>query len=349
MKKLLTILLVLSLVFSLAACGGDTPEEPAEEPEEGTEEPAEEPAEEADAFPEENITVIVPFGAGGSLDRMTRALQPYWEEELDTKIVVENYDGAATLVGTTHFMTLPKDGYAVYAGTQPYLSASIIGGNAEYDIDDFELINFQMLDPSCITVPADSPHETLDDLISFMQENPGEVKVGTIAGGASHVLIEILAEEFDLEYKLVTYDSGNDYRTALLGGHVDIIASSAQGDTSLGDSVRVLAHAGDERLSAWPDSPTFDELYADDGFNVPALGSGRFLAVDAQMKSDYPERFNTLVETYEAAFNSDEYQQSLEDSGEADISSIKGPEKSTEMLKDVHETMLKYKDIILGE
>ncbi len=332
-KKFKGLVLVLTLVLLLAACGGqDTGTTPG-----GSDEPAG-----GDEFPDGRITVIVPFNAGGSLDLMVRSLQPYWEEELGANIVVENYAGAATLVGTTHFQAQPKDGYYIYAGTQPYLSAAILSGNADFDIDDFDLINFQQLDPACITVLADSPYETLQDLVDAIQANPGQIRVGTINGGASHVLLEILVEKYDLDVRLVTYDSGNDYRTALLGEHVDFVASSAQGDVSLGDAVRVLAHCGDERLTAWPDSPTFKEL----GIEVPSLGSGRLLAVHPDVQANYPDRFAKLVESYEAAFNSDGYQQQLIDSGELDTSSVKGNEASNQMNKGIHETMFQYIDII---
>lgn len=335
-KKFRLLSLMLVLVMFLAACGGTTPATTQ------ASSVTDAPTQPEDTFPDGRITVIVPFKAGGSLDLMIRNLQPHWEKELGTNIVVENYDGAASLVGTTHFQAQPRDGYYVYAGTQPYLSAVIIGGNADFDIDDFDLINFQQLDPSCFTVLADSPYETLQDLIDAIQENPGQIRVGTINGGASHVLLEILVDKFDLDVRLVTYDSGNDYRTALLGGHVDFVASSAQGDVSLGDAVRVLAMCGDERLAAWPNSPTFQELEID----VPALGSGRLLAVHPDVQANYPDRFNKLVESYEAAFKSAEYQQKLIDSGELDTSSVKGNEASNKMNKDIHETMFQYKDII---
>lgn len=327
-KRVLALVLFLILTLSLIACSGENV-----------------PADSSDDFPSNNIRVVVPFKAGGSADLMVRALQPFWEEELGAKIVVENYDGAGSLVGTSQFKNWDADGYNVLVTTQPYLSSTIIGGNANYTIDDFELINFQQLDPSCITVPANSPYETLDDLIEAIRSKPGELKIGTINGGASHVLIEMLKEEFDLDYRLVTYSSGNEYRTALLGGHVDFIASSAQGDVSLGNEVRVLALCGDERLASWPDAPTFTEL----GVDVPALGSGRILAVRSEVKENYPERFNKLVESYEAAFNHPDYQKRLEDTGELDTSSFKGNEESNKMNKDIHETMLQYESIILGQ
>ncbi|MFB0972844.1 MAG: tripartite tricarboxylate transporter substrate binding protein [Neofamilia sp.] len=333
-KRILTLASIFILSLSLVACSGDNQSKGTQ----GANNSGKD-------FPSGNIRVVVPFKAGGSADIMIRSLQPFWEEELGTNIVVENYDGAATLVGTSQFVNLDADGYNVLVTTQPYLSSTILVGNAKYTIDDFELINFQQLDPSCITVPADSPYKTFDDLIQAIKSNPGEMKVGTISGGASHVLLEILKEELNLDYRFISYSSGNEYRTALLGGHVDFIASSAQGDVSLGDGVRVLAIAGSERISSWPDAPTFDEL----GIEVPALGSGRILAVRSEVKENYPDRFEKLVETYEAAFNNPEYQKRLEDNGELDTSSFKGNEESNKMNKEVHETMLQYKDVILGK
>ena len=73
------------------------------------------------------------------------------------------------------------------------------------------------------------------------------------------------------------------------------------------------------------------------------------MAVKSEVKENYPDRFEKLVETYEAAFNNPEYQKRLEDNGELDTSSFKGNEESNKMTREVHETMLQYKDVILGK
>jgi tripartite-type tricarboxylate transporter receptor subunit TctC len=288
----------------------------------------------ASDFPSKNINIIVPFRAGGSLDIMVRNLIPYWERELGVTMVVENYEGAFTQVGTTLFYNRPTDGYTLLAATQPFMSTRIIVGDTVYAIDDFDLINFQQFDP----------YQTLDDLIAAIRANPRRMRAGTIAGGGSHILLELLKEALDLDFRIVTYNSGAEYRTALLGGHVEFIGSSAQGDVALGDQARVLALVGDTHLSAWPDAPLFSEVLPD--VDIPVLGSGRLVAVRKEVRQNYPERFQRLLETYEAAFNHPDHIARLTAAGELETSSIKGNAASNEMNLELHNVAYQFRDLL---
>ena len=172
------------------------------------------------------IFIVVPFKAGGSLDLMVRTFLPYWEETSGATFVVENREGANTQIGTTLFFTKKQDMQYIYCGTQTYLSGSIVNDGASYAIDNFALINMQQIDPTTLTVLKSSPYTTIQELIDAIKANPGKIKCGMVAGAAGAIMLNILAKEYDLDYKMVTYDSGNDIRTALLGGHVDFIPLS---------------------------------------------------------------------------------------------------------------------------
>jgi len=275
---------------------------------------------------------------------MIRNLVPYWERELGVTMVVENYEGAFGQVGTTLFYNKPADGYTILATTQPYLSSRIIVGNTPFTIEDFDLINFQQFDPTCITVLSSSPYQTMGDLVAAIRANPRRIRAGTIAGGASHILLELLKEAMSLDFRVVTYNSGSEYRTALLGGHVELIGSSAQGDVALGDQARLLALAGDTHLSAWPNSPLFSEALP--GVDIPSLGSGRIVALRKEVRQNYPERFKKLLETYEAAFNHPDHIARLKAAGELETSSIKGNEASNEMNRTLHEVAFRYRELL---
>ena len=147
---------------------------------------------------------------------------------------------------------------SIYCGTQTYLSGNQVLQGATYDITDFDLINMQQIDPTTITVLDTSPYNSIEDLIKAIQENPGKIKVGLTAGGAGSMLLGILTEAFDLDYKTIYYDSGNDFRTALMGGHIDFITGSANGDMGgLAIRAKVLSVCGSERNAIWPDTPLF--------------------------------------------------------------------------------------------
>lgn len=328
MKKYLVILLSICLVLgSLAGCSGNK----------------ESATQDVEEWPKDKITVVIPFAAGGSADTMARGLIKYWEQELGVPMVIENREGASSQVGITYYSKLPADGNSILIGTQLYLSSTIALQNADYDIDDFAMINFQQIDPVTITVHNDSPYQTFDDLINAIKENPGQLKFGTIFGGPLHIASEILKEELDLDYKTVFYDSGNAFRTALLGKHVDFIFGQVNGDLALKGNARVLAVAG-ERTELWPDSPTFNEVLAKYNKGFPLLGSSRYIAVHSEVKENYPERFEKLVETYKKAFENPEYQEILKNSGELEVSGFYGPEESDRINLEMHELVIKYKD-----
>lgn len=334
LAKIFAFVLIIGMTLSLVACGGDKA--------------AKEPVTDEDGkewLKGKTITIIVPFKAGGSLDLMVRALVPYWEEVADCTFVVENREGAATQIGTTYFFSQKQDGSVLYCGTQTFLSAAIAVQGAKYDIDDFALINMQQIDPTTMTVLKSSPYQTIDDLIKAIEDNPGEIKCGMVSGGAGAVMLQILKDNLGLDIKIVTYDSGNDMRTALLGGHVDFIPGSANGDMGLGDEAHPLVVCGHERNKIWPDTPCTDEIWPD--YKIPAsLGSCRLFSVSKEMKEMYPKRFEALVETYKEAFENPEYQKYLEDKGELYVSGYLGPEESDEVNNALHDLIMKYKDAL---
>ena len=296
----------------------------------------------------ETLTIVVPFKAGGSADLMVRGILPYWEETAGCTFVVENREGASTMVGSVYYQTLPADGTNIYCGTQTYLSGNQVLQGATYDISDFDLINMQQIDPTTITVLDTSPYNTIEDLVKAIQDNPGKIKVGLTAGGAGSILLGILTEAFNLDYKTIYYDSGNDFRTALMGGHVDFITGSANGDLGLGDQAKVLAVCGSDRNAIWPDTPSFDEVYPD--LKIPgSLGSCRLFAVQKGVKENYPDRYQTLVDTYKEAFENPEYQKFLESSGELAVSAFRGPEESNKLNLQLHELVVQYQDWLKEE
>lgn len=293
-----------------------------------------------------DITVIVPFKAGGSLDLMLRTFIPYWEREANCTFVVENRDGAGGMVGTTYFARNKKnDMNVLYCGTQTYFSTGIVVNNASYKLDDFAMINMQQMDPTTLTVLQSSPYNTVQELIAGIKANPGKLKCGTISGSAGSIMLNMLQKAFDLDFKVVTYNSGNDFRTALLGGHVDFIPGSANGDMGLGDQAKVLVVCGSERNKIWPDAPCTDEVWPE--LNIPgSLGSCRFLAAQSEAARKYPERFQALLVTYQEAFKNPEYQKTLENTGEIHVSGWYGPEESTKLNLSLHQLIEAHKDIL---
>lgn len=334
MKKNLFTLLILTTVLLIAACGNDNSDS------EGNTDSGEKSTE----WPHNNTTFILPFGAGGSLDTWMRNLSPYLEEELDTRISIDNREGAATQTGTTVFHEGPNDGSYLFAGTQLYFSATMVLQGADYNIDDFAMVNIEQFDPITITVPKDSKYETFGDLIEDIKENPGKISYSTVSGGPLHLTGVLLEDKLDIELNPVFYDGGSEMRNALLGDHVDFMIGNSNGDTAIEENVRVLATATDEVSEIWPDAEPINDALEKYDVEIPQVGSVRFIATQASFKEENPELFEELVTSYKNAYNAEDYQAHLKESGADLVSDFRGPEESDKLNRELHDLIVEYKD-----
>ena len=301
----------------------------------------------ADTWPNQNITMIVPFGAGGSIDRFARGLAQHWEAELDgVSIVVENRPGASGLLGAQTFLGAPRDGHTLFIGIQPTLSANIVVQEAGFSLDDFTFVNFEQRDFGDVVVSAGSRFETFEDFVTEARERPGELSVAMILGGGTSLFGLALMQELELDVSVVTFDSGGALRTNMLGNHSDITISGAYGDLSLGDEARVLAVASPEPFPGLEDAVAIAQAYPD--LNVPQIGDSRFIAVHADFADDHPEAFNDLVESYRQVYESDAYQEYIRSIGTDIISGYSGPEASTEEAHAMHEVVLRFRDTLMS-
>lgn len=293
------------------------------------------------------VRLIVPFSAGGSVDRFTRGLASHWEKTLDgTSLVVENRGGAGGLLGARTFVGAPKDGTVLFAGIQPTLSMNIVAHNPGFTLDDFEFVNIEQRDFSSITVRADSKYKTIEDLVNDIRANPGKIKLSMVPGSGTHLFGLAFVKALGLKPNIVTFDGGGAQRTDLLGGHSDAMVASAYGDMVLGDKVRVLAVSSHEPFPGWPNAVPITKAYPN--IKIPPIGDNRFIAVSKEFAQKNPKAFQALVDSYKKAFNNPEYQAYIAKQGSDIISAYRGPETSRQMSNELHEVVVEFKDALSG-
>ncbi|MCM3716501.1 tripartite tricarboxylate transporter substrate binding protein [Alkalihalobacillus oceani] len=215
-------------------------------------------------FPNSTINLSVPFSAGGSGDIMVREIARIMSEDLgiEQSIVVENRDGGSGAVAINHMLGQPADGYTLLnqSSTAPLTMAS---GGLEFGPEELAPIASMVSNYQTLSVLADSPFETIDDLIEAAKENPGSINVGSSQTyGANHVFLLKFMREADIDLNYIAYDGGGEALTSLLGGNTDVLASSGevvQEQVAAGE-VRMLAISSAERVEDHPDVPTFAEL-----------------------------------------------------------------------------------------
>lgn len=265
MKKLLSALLVSAMLLSLAACGSSgktsSNESSKSSAPAASSAAASQPAP-ADDYPTKPITDIVCTSAGGSTDLYNRLIGTYIEKYLGQGFVVENVTGGAQVIGTTQLANSEPDGYTLGGGwsasfgMRPYLL------EVTYDVDDFTFVCGILNQIEACIVRADSPFQTLDDLIAYVGEHPETPYGAGDAGSFQYLWARYVMNQKGVNGTFIPHNGDAAALTSLLGGAVDFVfaeTTSAMSGIKSGD-YRVLATCMTERDPATPDVPCLTEL-----------------------------------------------------------------------------------------
>lgn len=246
-KHIISLLLVIALAVSLIGCG-----------KEGT--PIGESAE--TDWPTKNITLVVPYAAGGSSDMSARPLSDKLQSILGKPVVVKNTAGAGGTIGAAEVLRTKPDGYNILNASIGPLTIAPYSSDINYTYEDFRAVA-QITDiPLSLAVHKNSPFQTLEDFVQYAKDNPGDLQVGNVgAGNVQHVAMAYFESEAGIKITHVPYEGANPAVAALLGEHVDAImtGTTEQMPHYNDGTFRVLAMTGEEKIDDFPDVNTFKE------------------------------------------------------------------------------------------
>lgn len=201
--------------------------------------------------PTKPINVIVPWGAGGSTDQITRIAAGELEAALGTKLVIVNQPGASGSVGTKSVLDAPRDGYTWASGAAADLATYPVLGFLDTDIRKDWNIYLSVANVMVVSVNANTPYKTFDELLAAFKANPGKITVATAGmSSAGHIGIEMIKKFTGIDYKHVTYDGGNPAVIATISGETQVTTQLAveQADMIRGKKLRPLAVLSDKPL-----------------------------------------------------------------------------------------------------
>ncbi|MFC7738851.1 tripartite tricarboxylate transporter substrate binding protein [Roseomonas sp. GCM10028921] len=230
----------------------------------------------AQSFPSRPIEIVVPVAPGGGTDMVARAFADVAQKYLPQPVLVLNRPGASGAIGMQEVLNARPDGYKVGL---VYSDLAILPGlkRIRFSSDDFHMIALLNADPGSVVVPADSPWRSIEDLVAEAKRRPGTVKLGNSgAGSIWHMAAAAMEEKVGAEFLHVPFTGSAPALAALLGNHVEAVATSP-GEASAyvhGGKMRVLAVMAEERAPGFPEVPTLKER----GFDV-SVGVWRGLAV----------------------------------------------------------------------
>ena len=229
-----------------------------------------------EAFPNRPISLVIPFPPGGVADLVGRPVAAGMEKILKQPVVPNNKAGAGGAVGMAFVANAKPDGYTLLMALS---SISIIpeadklfDRQPAYTMDQLLPIALIAADPTILVVPADSPWKSVADFVADAKKRPGEIAFSSSGVyGTLHMATEMFAHSAGIKLKHVPFNGAGPALTAILGGHVQALASGPNVVIPhvKGGKLRALAGWGATRVASMPDVPTFIELgYKDVEFYI---------------------------------------------------------------------------------
>ena len=216
-------------------------------------------------FPEKGRTInfIINQPAGGPTDLAFRALATVMEKDLGVSIVIVNRPGATGQVGTTELVRSKPDGYTIGNTNLPSTINNYLEPDrkAVFGRKDLQQVANQVVDPETLNVRADSPFKTLKDLVDAAKANPEGVRLATSGQlGNDHMAAMLFQKTAGIRFRFIHFDGGAPTINALLGGHVDVVSSTAGTPTAhfRSGAIRYLGIMEKEPSPLFPGVPTYE-------------------------------------------------------------------------------------------
>lgn len=283
-----------ALTLTLAACGGDGGGSGG--------------GDSGGFQPRGEVTMLVPFGAGGGSDLAGRATATMIEAaEEDLTVTVENREGGSGAVGYSYFLGETGNENLLLA-SETALLALPISGEVEFDYTDFTPIMKLGDDFTLMVVAADSPHETCTDVVEAAENERVTAGISGITG-LDNIVFTLTEQETGVEFDRVPFESGGELTAALLGGQIDIASLNP------GEVIGQLEAGEVKALCAFSEEPYEYEELADietakeQGIDV-AFAQFRGVLAPGGISEEARQYW---IETMEAAVETEEYQTYIAD------------------------------------
>lgn len=206
--------------------------------------------------PEKAVEIIVPTGAGGINDRLTRLIQKIWQDDklVSVPVVTVNKPGGNQSLAVVYLtQKAPDPHYLLYATATVFTNR--LAGLTPLGYTDLTPLACLLVDYSVITVAAESPIRTMRDLVERLRGDPGAVSFGMVSrGGPNHLALSQALRSAGVDprkLKTVVFKTNAESNMAVVGGHIQAVVSSASAalpQVQAGQT-RMLAIAAPRRAS----------------------------------------------------------------------------------------------------
>lgn len=221
----------------------------------------------AQEFPakDKNITIVVPFAAGGPTDRVARDLAEALRKPLGTTVVVDNTSGAGSSIGTARVARATPDGYTLLLNHIGMSTMPALYRKLPFSVpNDFEYLGMVNEVPMTLIARPSMPANNMKELTAWIHQNKGKINLGNAGlGAASHLCGLMFQNAMKVDMTPVPYKGTAPAITDLIGGQIDLLCDQTTNTTGQIESKKVKAYAvtTSKRLTtpALKDLPTLAE------------------------------------------------------------------------------------------
>jgi putative tricarboxylic transport membrane protein len=239
MMRRLALLLLVSV--SVAACQPTTPDDDGE-------------------YPQRDVTMIVPFGAGGGSDVLSRTMAKVITDLKllpGVNLLIENRPGSSGAIGYTYVAKQAGNPYVLATVSVSFFTTPLLGAS-EVGYRDFTPVAAIAMSPYIMAVRAASPLKSFDDV-----RKARRLTTGTVGVVSDPVLLaRMLQNASGITMDTVPFDGEGEVMAAALGGHIDFMLGNPGEILPQieAGTLRPLAVSTGERLPSLIETPTFREL-----------------------------------------------------------------------------------------
>lgn len=232
----------------------------------------------ASSFPEQPITIVVPFSPGGSTDQIARLFGEKMSEKLGQSIVVVNRPGAGSIIGTQEVVRAKPDGYTLLLAVSTAATHPGLYPDLPYNLKrDLEPVTLLGKIPVLMYTNPQLPAKNIDELIKINKTDKTDITFASPGPASTAGLTgELFNEMAGTSLVHIPYNSGSQAMMDVIGGHINILwGTAAQGlEQYKAKKLDALAVTSEKRHPLFPDVPTFKEqgmdLVAEEWFGLLA-------------------------------------------------------------------------------
>ncbi|MFO1157680.1 MAG: tripartite tricarboxylate transporter substrate binding protein [Reyranellaceae bacterium] len=249
----------------------------------------------AQAWPSQQIKIVVPYIPGGATDTAGRVVAEKLTALLGQQVIVENRGGGNTIIGMELVAKSKPDGHTLLLGTTTLATNAALGLKQPYDpLKDFQPISTVADIPDLIALNNDVPVKTYAEFAEWVNKQPQKVRFATSGiGNQPHLWMELFKTRNKLNMEVVAYKGSAEAIRDVLAGHVPMLCDVVlpTGNHVKGGRMKGLVVASAERSTVCPDVPTIVEL------GMPDMVSAVFYGIVAPAGVPRPiiDRLNGLV------------------------------------------------------